>query len=101
MERAASTATESGVADSYLGDIVGVQDKLRRKANSVSGVKVIDDHTLAITIYAPKAYFLAKLTYPTAFVLDKDNVSTGRTWFLKPDGTTPFKLPHDDLGPPI
>ena len=36
---------------------------------------MIDDLTLQITIDAPKAYFLAKLTYPTAFVVDRENVS--------------------------
>ncbi len=102
IERAADPKTESPVADSYLGDIVGVRDKLNRKANEVSGVKVIDDRTLAITIDAPKSYFLAKLTYPTAFVVDKANVESGdKTWFLKPNGTGPYKLASYDFGQQI
>ena len=102
IERAADPKTESPVADSYLGDIVGVREKLNRKANDVSGVKVIDDHTLAITIDAPKSYFLAKLTYPTAFVVDKDNVEGGgKTWFLKPNGTGPYKLGSYNFGQQI
>lgn len=101
LERAASPATASPVADSYLGDIVGVREKLARKANDVSGVKVVDDHTLALTIDAPKSYFLAKLTYPTAFVVDQANVNAGRTWFLKPNGSGPYKLKQYDLGQQI
>lgn len=99
LERAADPKTESPVADTYLGDIVGVKDKLVRKASEVSGIKVIDERTLAITIDAPKSYFLAKLTYPTAFVVDRANVEQGgRTWFLKPNGTGPYKLQRYDFG---
>ena len=98
LERAADPATGSPVADSYLGDIVGVQDKLNGKAKTVTGVKVVDAQTLAITIDAPKTYFQAKLTYPTAFVVDKANVATGRTWYLKPNGTGPYKLTSYNFG---
>ena len=92
MERIADPATESPVVDTYLGDIVGVKDKLNKKAAEVQGVKVIDDRTLEITIDAPKAYFLAKLTYPNAFVLDRQNLEGNPNWFRKPNGTGPFQL---------
>src|SRR3990172_919143 len=69
IERAADPKTESTSADTYLGDIIGVKDKLSGKAKEVQGVKVVDDYTLQIEIDSPKSYFLAKLTYPTAFVL--------------------------------
>lgn len=92
MERIADPATESPVVDTYLGDIVGVKDKLNGKAAEVQGVKVIDDRTLEITIDAPKAYFLAKLTYPNAFVLDRANLEGNPKWFRKPNGTGPFQL---------
>ncbi|MBI3536065.1 MAG: peptide ABC transporter substrate-binding protein [Chloroflexi bacterium] len=93
VERAANPATTSPTADTYLGDIVGVKDKLNRKASAVSGVVVVDDYTLKITIDSPKTYFIAKLTFPTAFVVDKNNVERGgRTWTDKPNGTGPFKL---------
>ena len=62
------------MSDQYLGDIVGVTEKLNGDAPTISGVRVIDDNTLEITIDAPKSYFLAKLTYPTGFVLDQENV---------------------------
>ena len=93
IERACDRKTGSVVADTYLGDIVGCRDKLTGKAQEVSGVKAVDDKTLAITIDAPKQYFLAKLTYPTAFVVDEKNVTGGgRNWTAKPNGTGPFKL---------
>ncbi|MQF65243.1 peptide ABC transporter substrate-binding protein [SAR202 cluster bacterium AC-409-J13_OGT_754m] len=92
LERACDTLTESLVAEQYLGDIVGVKAKLRGKARDIKGVRVIDDHTLQITIDQPKTYFLAKLTYPTAFVVDKNNVEEGKRWTRNPNGTGPFKL---------
>ena len=99
LERATNPLTESPVADQYLGDIVGVKDKLRGDAGTVSGVKVVDEHTIEITIDAPKSYFLAKLTYPTAFVLDAENVEANtRNWFRQPNGTGPFRLSSYQIG---
>ena len=92
LERAADAITESLVVDQYLGDIVGLQEKLRGEARDVQGVRVIDDHTLEITISEPKSYFIYKLTYPTAFVLDQENVETGRRWVREPNGSGPFML---------
>jgi oligopeptide transport system substrate-binding protein len=99
IERACDPATGSVVADAYLGDIVGTQDKLRGQADEVSGVVVIDDHVLEITIDSPKAYFLSKLTYPTAFVVDQENVEgPPQPWTDKPNGTGPFRLAEYELG---
>lgn len=91
-ERAAAPATGSATAETYLGDIVGVKEMLAGKTAEISGVKVIDDYTLQVTIDAPAAYFLAKLTYPTAFVVNSANVKSGSKWWRQPDGTGPFKL---------
>ena len=92
FERVADPLTASPVVDEYLGDIVGVKERLRGQATEVSGIRVIDEQTLEITIDAPKSYFLAKLTYPTGFVLDQENVESSSRWFLGPNGTGPFKL---------
>lgn len=102
LERAANPATRSPVASVYMNDIVGAMDKIEGRADEIEGVRVIDDHTLAITIDAPKAYFLSKLTYSTAFVLDQENVeSGGRTWTDQPNGTGPFRLREYRLGEEI
>jgi oligopeptide transport system substrate-binding protein len=92
FERACDPATRSRTADTYLGDIVGCRAKLQDKADEVEGVKVIDDLTLEIAIDEPKGFFLAKMTYPTAYVLDRENVESDPQWFLKPNGSGPFKL---------
>ena len=98
IQRACDPATGSVVADAYLGDIVGAQARLRGEADDVSGVLVVDDHTLEITIDAPKAYFLSKLTYPTAFVVDRENVEgPAQPWTDQPNGTGPFRLAEYQL----
>lgn len=98
IERAANPDTLSTTAENYLGDIVGVEDKLHGLANEVSGVRVIDERTVEFTIDAPKSYFLAKLTYPTAFVLDQDQVTEDGSWLDAPNGTGPFRLARYDIG---
>ncbi len=93
FERACDPATRSTTADTYLGDMVGCRDKLQGNADEVEGVQALDDLTLQLTIDEPKGYFLAKLTYPTAYVLDQENVETGgSTWYETPNGSGPFKL---------
>ena len=99
LERATNPSTESPVAGQYLGDIVGVKEKLDGDAETISGLRVIDDKTVEITIDAPKSYFLAKLTYPTGFVLDRENVEADpKRWFRRPNGTGPFMLTQYDVG---
>jgi len=92
LERAADPRTRSPVAALYLGDIVGVSERLAGKASEISGVRVKDDYTIELVIDQPKAYFLSKLTYPAAFVVDRANVESGPDWVRRPNGTGPFKL---------
>jgi len=91
-ERACDPSTGSGTAATYLGDIVGAKEMLAGEVADISGVEVIDEYTLRVTIDASKAYFLDKLAYPTAFVVDSANVESGQYWWLEPDGTGPFEL---------
>ena len=92
LERAASPALASDTALTYLGDIVGINDFASGATNYIEGIKALDEHTLQITIDAPKPYFLLKLTYPTAFVLDKNNVEGSDEWYRQPNGTGPYRL---------
>ena len=99
LERATDPLTESPVADQYLGDIVGVKEKLTGDTTTISGVRFIDEQTIEITIDDAKSYFLAKMTYPTGFVLDKENVEANpRSWFREPNGTGPFRLEEYVVG---
>ncbi|MEE9520199.1 MAG: ABC transporter substrate-binding protein, partial [Dehalococcoidales bacterium] len=91
-ERACDPETESQTAPVYLGDIVGVSEMSAGESEELRGVRVIDDYTLQVTIDEPKSYFLSKLSYPTAFVVDRANAQSGREWWRHPNGTGPFKL---------
>ena len=91
-ERALSPALASDTALTYLGDIQGAREMASGQVEHISGLQTLGEHTLQVKIDAPKPYFLLKLTYPTAFVLDKANVDSGEEWFRTPNGTGPFKL---------
>jgi oligopeptide transport system substrate-binding protein len=60
----------------------------------VRGLEAPDERTLKITIDAPKAYFLSKLTYPTAYAVCREAIAaTGGTVTEKSSvGTGPFRL---------
>jgi oligopeptide transport system substrate-binding protein len=91
-ERAADPTLTSDTVLTYLGDIVGVREKMQGEADHISGLKILDDHTLQVTIDAPKPYFLLKLTFATAFVVDRANVESSEEWYRMPNGTGPYKL---------
>ena len=98
-ERASVPETESPIVDEFLGDILGVQAIIDGEATTADGIEVVDDHTLRVTIDAPKPYFIAKLTYPIAFVVNRDNVvSGGENWTDEPVGTGPFVLKSYSIG---
>ncbi len=91
-QRACQPFTGSQTAATYLGDIVGVDDVLAGLAAEISGVEIIGEYILKVTIEEPKSYFLYKLANTTAFVVNEDNVEAGANWWRSPDGTGPFKL---------
>ena len=92
IDRATAPETEAFNASVFLGDIIGVQQRIAGESTEVSGVQIINDRTVTITTDAPKAYFLSKLTYPVSFVLDRSNVESNPNWIFEPNGTGPFKL---------
>ena len=95
IERAADAALHSDTAPLYLGDIVGVTEKLDGEAEEVSGVEVVDERTVRITIDEPKEYFLAKLTYPSGAVVDRRTVEPlGFDWWMSDEinGSGPYRL---------
>ena len=89
-QRACDPTTGSLTAATYLGDIIGVREVIAGEAEEISGVRVVDDYILEVTIDAPKSYFLSKLTYSTALVVDRANVESGGEWWRNPNGTGPL-----------
>ena len=99
IERASDPELHSHTTPVYLGDIVGMQAKLDGEAEEVAGVEVVDERTLRIAIDAPKQYFLAKLTYPTAAVVDSRTIEElGEEWATSEavNGSGPYVMQRWD-----
>lgn len=90
-QRAAHPDTESDTVATYLGDIEGLLAFHDGQAEQISGVQVIDDHTLQVRLTEPSITFLAKLAYPVAYIVDAQNVAQP-DWQYSPNGTGPFRL---------
>jgi oligopeptide transport system substrate-binding protein len=88
-ERACWPETGSDTAATYLGDILGVDEVIAGREREISGLRIIDDLTLEVTLEGPRAYFLAKLAYPTSWIVDEATVGEIET---SPNGTGPFVL---------
>ena len=96
-ERTAHPDTGSTTAGTYLNDIVGIKEFMAGDAVEISGLKVVDQRTLQVTIDAPKAYFLSKLAHPATYVVDRNQTEaelteSGLPWWVEPNGTGPFRL---------
>jgi len=92
-ERATDPETDSTTAATYLGDILGVPEKMNGENDSIAGLEVIDDRTLMVTLDGPKPYFLLKLTYPTSFVVDQESVDPeDEEWVFEPNASGPYTL---------
>jgi oligopeptide transport system substrate-binding protein len=92
-ERAVSPATGSNTALTYLNDIRGVREMADGDASSISGLRVVDDDTLEVTLEAPAPYFLYKIAMPVAWVVDSETVDQIET---APNGTGPFSFVRHD-----
>jgi oligopeptide transport system substrate-binding protein len=110
LERATDPALAPGRAGAslpaalYLSDIAGAPARLGGAPGPLAGVRVVATDTVALTISAPRGYFLQKLA--SFWVVDRRNVeSGGAEWFRHPAGTGPFRLlewqpgDHIALGP--
>ncbi len=104
MERALNPDTQSTVGEVYLDDIVGAKEYAAGQAEEVSGHQGNRRQTRSRSRSTqPSSFFLDKLTYPTAYVVDQREVQDatcfeGAEWTLTPNGTGPFKMKDWVLG---
>jgi ABC-type transport system substrate-binding protein len=75
----------------YLIDIDGAEARLAGDADTISGISVVDELTLQMTLREPTANFLFKLTGNAAQIVDS-SATTGGSWWREPNGSGPFKL---------
>ncbi|MHB8572996.1 MAG: ABC transporter substrate-binding protein [Candidatus Dormibacteria bacterium] len=77
----------------FWGSITGANDFFNKKATSISGIKVIDTHTLEVDLDSANLSFLNVVAMPFGFVVPKEAVdAAGKDWPRKPVGTGPFKV---------
>ena len=78
-------------ATSFYAGIRGAQAYLDGAADDVEGFEVVDERTVRITLDAPDAAFLTKMTMPFTSVLPREWVdSVGDQLGRKPLGTGPY-----------
>lgn len=94
--RSLNPALKSPSAPTYLMDIKGAYEYLTGKSKSVSGIKVINSHTISISARWPVPYFLMELAYPTSFALDQKRIgarnAVSTSWYSNPVGSGPYRL---------
>ena len=95
LERALAPGSRGGGAET-LRPIAGAREVSEGKATSLSGVRVVDDSTVTITLAEPLAFFPKLLAMPVASIVPD---SVPADFGEKPVGTGPWKLVewrHDD-----
>ena len=88
---ALNTSPDSIGCGIYLGDIVGADAVLAGDATSLSGVVVLSDTQLQITLRRPAVAFLQILTGSPALIVDVTETDDA-DWWREPNGSGPFAL---------
>lgn len=92
FDRMLNPATKALNTD-FVDMIAGAGARLDGKAPNVTGLKKVDDNTVAITLGAPYAPFLANIATPAGSIFSKTATEkAGKDFGTKPVGTGPFKL---------
>ncbi len=102
LGRALNPATTDGdasllAAPTFLSDIVGARELLNGEAETLAGVRVIDDLTLEIELVEPRSTFLMRLATGPAAVIDQDDVDRGDQWWSDPNASGPFLIRDFDV----
>lgn len=92
LERQAHPTSRSW-GPSFAANIIGAKDVIAGKATSMSGIEVVDDYTVRITLEQPQSVFPAILSMSINAIVPKEEVDRyGQDYRLHPVGTGPFKL---------
>ncbi len=76
-----------------LDRIEGANDFMAGKTGSVSGIRVVNDHTLVIKLQRPFGPFLSLLAMTTAYVVPREEVERlGQDFGTHPVGSGPYVL---------
>lgn len=86
------TPTPSPVASTFFAQIEGAQEVLDGAADEASGIEVLDDRTIAITIVSPNRAFLNVLAMTFGSVVPEGTGEDTVAFAESPGGTGPFYL---------
>ena len=76
-----------------LDKIEGSKDFIAGKADSVSGIRVLNDHTLVLKLEQPFGPFLSLLAMTTAYIVPREEVERlGEDFGTHPVGSGPYVL---------
>jgi peptide/nickel transport system substrate-binding protein/oligopeptide transport system substrate-binding protein len=76
-----------------LDRIEGANDFIAGRAGSVSGIRVVNDHTLALKLQKPFGPFLSLLAMTSAYVVPREDVERlGQDFGTRPVGSGPYLL---------
>lgn len=95
FDRMLNPATKS-TNTSFVDMIAGAKERLNKTSDKVSGLKVIDDYTIQITLSNPYGPFLSSIASPPCSILNrKATEAAGDKFGIEPKltiGTGPFKF---------
>ena len=98
IERTVNPKTQSPGAG-FFGMIAGFEEMTAGKTESLSGIEVVDPHTVKFTLSRPDATFLHVLAINFSFVVPKEAVEKWGTDFGKhPVGTGAYTMDEWTLG---
>jgi oligopeptide transport system substrate-binding protein len=98
LDRVVNPKTQSPGA-SFFSTIVGYDAVTSGKATELSGVKVIDPHTVEIDLSLPDAAFLQKMALNFSFVVPKEAVEKwGADFGHHPVGSGAFEMKQWNVG---
>ncbi len=101
LERTVNPKTQSPGAG-FFSSIVGYEDMTAGKAEHLSGIEVVDDYTVKITLKSANATFLQVMAINFSFVVPKEEVEKWGADFGKhPVGTGAYSLAEWKLGQQI
>ncbi len=87
---------DQSIAGEFLRKIEGVDAYAAGKARVISGIRVLDDSRVAITLTSPYASFLSVLAMDQTKVVPREEVERrGKDFARHPVGTGPFLLRED------
>lgn len=101
LERATDPALTGGDGDAlpsrnYLDDIEGARERMDGERDDISGIEVIDELTLEISLDRGVVDFLERMTNSSTLIVDTEQAEIDGDWWQTPNGSGPFQLTEWD-----